>query len=681
MYYNQAITYYQLALKKDSENRALKLKLARSYQLVNNYSSSLYWYEQVFSEFPDEGNPIDKYYYGNMLTSAGRYIEAITWYERYQNLEPNDTRPALKITGFEYLSTLYRDSTAIAVEHLPFNTEFDDLAATKYDNGLVFVSSRPSSALVDDDYLREESLMDIYYVSYDEELGWQSVKSFAKEINTSYHEGPLTFDQNKDKLILTRSNLIEGKPNTSTDGKIKLQLITLNKVRDQWQSGSILSFINTEFSYAHPALSVGNDTLYFSSDIEGGYGGNDIYFSVLVGSIWSSPVNLGTTINTEGDEMYPFFADDRLFFSSDGRAGLGGQDIYKAFVKAGKVSRVINIGYPVNSNQDDFAYSIDKTTLSGTFTSNREGGAGLDDLYNYNYLAQVLTGRVVQELDSSLIADALVQLRQQGQLLDSTRTDENGQFNFQLPLNSTFELEVSKDDYATIAPIQISTLENSIDLDSINVSLHKHDLFARGRIINNETQELMEGVRIIIHNTTDNEFDTLITDVLGTYSFVLKPQKDYSIYVGKTGFLLGGVDINTFKISEGVILNDIVLELEYLKKNVVHFEFDKYDLTSNTLSILQRLSRTMRNSTKQLIISAYADARGTVEYNQKLSDKRAIAVSNYLVSLGISESRITARGFGETLMINRCTDGVDCEEIEHSKNRRAEIKIEGSTVR
>ena len=681
MYYNQAITYYKLALKKDSDNNSLKLKVASSYRLLNDYPSSLYWYEQVLNDSSVVDDPLDQYYYAEVLLAAGRFEDAAVWYKKYYMAEPTDSRGYRKLNGISSIPKLFRDSVTRSVHNLPINTEFNELAARKYNNGLAFLSSKKSNSVADHDFLREEDLLNIFYVEYDSVLGWYGLKSFDNSINSPYHEGPFAFYSNNEKMILTRSNIIDNTPVASKNGKTKLQLFTATKEDDHWSNVKGLSINNPEFSFAHPSLSAGNDTLYFSSDMEGGYGGNDIYMSAANGNTWSEPINMGYQINTEGDEMYPYYIDNRLFFSSNGHVGIGGLDIYKAFVFGRKIKGVVNLGDPINSSQDDIAYTINKTTLSGTFTSNRPGGAGLDDIYMFNYEAQVLSGTVLQEQDSSVIPDATVRLSQDGLLIDSTRSDADGQFYFHLPLNSDFELDVSKDEHVSIMPVLVSTRENVIDLDTLMISLHKHDLFARGRILNNETQELMEGVRVIIHNTSDNTLDTLYTSALGTYNFVLEPNKEYSIYVGKAGFLLGGIDINTFRISKGIILNDIVLELEYLKKNVVHFEFNKYDLTNKTKSILRSVAKNMKNSSKPLIISAFADARGTIEYNQILSDKRAAEVFNYLVSQGISKSRMTARGFGETLMINRCIDGVDCHEIEHSKNRRAEIKIEGSTVR
>ena len=671
-YYEEAIKYYKLALKKE-DNNSTKLKVAESYRKIGDYESSLLWYQQVLNDSSTAGKPIDLYHYAEVLMINEQYEDAALWYKKYYMASPTDSRGFSKLNSIDNIGTLFRDSLAMSVHNMPINTEFDELAARYYKNGLIYLSARKSNSLVDHDFMRENDLLDIFYVNYDSTLGWQDSRSFDNAINTSYHEGPLTFYTNQDKLILTRSNVVDNTPIQNKNGETKLQLYSVRKIDGQWSDTKALSINDSEYSFAHPSLSVGNDTLYFSSDIDGGYGGNDIYMSVADGNNWSD--------NTAGDEMYPYYIDNRLFFSSNGHVGLGGLDIYKAFIKGRKIENVVNLGYPINSSHDDYAYFLDKKSLTGTVTSNRPGGAGEGDIYRFSYEANVLTGLVAQEQDGVPILGALVKLYQGDSLIAVMETDLNGLFNFLLPFENEFRLEVTKDSHFASLPLDLASYRGDIDLDTVQISLHKHDLFASGRILNNESQQLMPDVQVILHNLTDNKLDTLITTTSGLYSFVLEPNKQFSIYAAKFGFLVGGADINTLQITKGEIVNDIVLELEYDKKGVVHFDFNKYNLNPDAIAVLKRTVKAMRSTQHKLIISAFADARGTIEYNQKLSDKRAETVLNYLVDHGVSASRIIARGFGETLILNRCVDGVHCEEVEHSKNRRAEIKIEGSTVR
>jgi outer membrane protein OmpA-like peptidoglycan-associated protein/tetratricopeptide (TPR) repeat protein len=670
-YYEDAIKYYELALKKDIDNTGLKLKIANSYRLSRDYKSSLHWYSQALTDSTTTDNQVDYFHYAEVLMINKEYDEAAKWYTEFYKSAPTDSRSYTKLNSLDHLSILFRDSTAINIENLPFNTNFDELGAKYYKQGLLYLSSRKSNALVDQDFMREDDLLDMFIVQYDSLLGWQESENFGNSINTAYHEGPFAFYTGQDKLILTRSNINENVALQSKSGDTKLQLFEVSQTDDKWSNGKKLSINDTEFSYAHPSLSAGNDTLYFSSDMEGGYGGSDIYMSIANGDDWSDPINIGYLVNTEGDEMYPYYIDDRLFFTSNGHIGLGGLDIYKAYIYGSKIANVVNVGSPINSSYDDFAYFIDKKSSTGTITSNRLGGAGADDIYGFSYLANVLNGLVTQEQDGTPIDSAIVKLFQGDSLIAMMETDQSGLFNFQLPMEKEFRIEVMKDEHFGSLPLSLASHRGNIDLDTVQISLHKHDLFAGGRILNNESQQLMPDVQVILHNLTDNKLDTLITSESGLYRFVLEPNKQYSIYAAKQGYLVGGADINTLTFSKGEIINDIVLELEYTKKGVVHFDYNKYNLRPETKDVLDRAVKAMRSIQNKLIVSAFADARGTKEYNQKLSDRRANAVLDYLVSHGVSASRITANGFGETLILNHCVDGIHCEEIEHSKNRRA----------
>ena len=682
LYYEQAITYYQLALKKNNVNQDLLLKIANSYRLLSDYASSVEWYDKAFNTEVTQKDSIHFLYYADGLMSAGRFDEALAYYEKFASVAANDSRIGRKIEAARHLALLKQDSSTVAIDRLSFNSKYNDLAAIRYDEGLLFLSARPTAELADHDFLREEHLLDFFYVEYDSLLGWKDSRRLKPGLNSKYFEGPATLSADENEIILTRSNIVMGKPITNAEGKTQVQLYRATKSGSEWLIGKKLNFCNTEYSYADPALNSTGDTLYFSSDVPDGYGGNDIYRSVLVDGEWGTPVNMGPEINTEGNELHPFYIDDRLFFSSNGHGGLGGYDIQKAFLLQGVVVSVVNIGSPVNSGADDIAYRINPETLNGYFTSNRSEGMGGDDIYSFETKARILAGIVMQEQDGSRIEGAKVELSQYGMNINETTTDSLGQFRFQLPVGEeNFDVKVSREEHRAILPVRVPNSISRLDLDTLMITLHKDDLFARGRILDNETQKLMDQVRVVLHNATDNDFDTLLTDENGTYSFVLLPDKTFNIWATKAGYLFGEANINTYEIDSGVIINDIVLELEYEKKSLVYFDFDKYYLSSETKAVLRRTAQAMKRTTHQLIVSAYADARGTVEYNQKLSDKRANAVLEYLLAQGVDRSRIIARGFGEALILNRCVDGVNCEEVEHSQNRRAEIKIEGSTVR
>ncbi len=676
LYYKKAISYYQLALKKDTNRDALRLKIGDSYRLLNDYTSAESWYGQVLEANPDDADPIYKYHYANALMAAGKYDEARGWFEAYRLEVPEDSRAQRKIDGLNNLPIYFLDSGIVKIMPLPLDTSFSEMAPVAYKGGLVFLSARIQYSLVDHDILRKEDLYDLYYVPGDSSTGWGLTVPFDKVLNTPFHEGPVSFYTGEDKLLLTRSNYLNGRQTVSVDGKTRLQLYTAVKTGDIWANIQPLELNDPNFSFAHPALNSSNDTLFFVSDMSGGYGGTDIYMSIFSKN-WSEPVNMGPAINTEGNELFPCYVSDRLFFASDGHDGLGGLDIYKAALEGGRVRYVTNLGYPVNSPMDDFSYTIDPITKAGFFTSNREDGKGSDDIYSFVQKAQVLQGIAIQEQDRSPLAGVQINLVKDGLMFATYVTGADGTFRLYLPLSSDFKITARKDEHSLRTNLQLTTRSSRVDIDTLLIEMFKHDFFARGLVYDSETQETMHNVRLIIKDKSTGQADTVLTDINGRYSFIIEPGKNYVIRADKERFSIDSVQINTFAISKGVIINDFVLDEEYLGKESIFFAYDKYDLRTEDLPVLQKVMNILKRYPNDwLIIGAHADSRGTKEYNQELSEKRANAVVEYFISNGVSGDKIIARGFGEGLILNRCADGVNCREEDHSKNRRAEITVE-----
>ena len=507
--------------------------------------------------------------------------------------------------------------------------------------------------------------------------GWKNSVPFDKVVNTSYHEGPVTFYHGEEaKMIFTRSNYLDKRAVKGPDGKTKLQMYNATKVGDLWANIQPFGIRDPNYSLAHPALSQKDDTLFFVSDMPGGYGGSDLYMSVFSDG-WSSPVNMGGEVNTEGNELYPYFTDNRLFFSSDGHGGLGGLDIYKASVAEGKVRWVANLGYPINSPYDDFSYTIDPESREGYFASNRPGGYGKDDIYTVHVNSLVLAGDVIETQTQNPLEGVALFLLDGDSVLARAASDADGQFYFHVPLDGEFRIKASKDEYSFLSNVIVSSRGRILDIDSLHISMRKHDLFAQGIVYDEETQRPMHDATVIIEDKTTGEYDTYLTDNSGKYNFVILPQREYAIKAQKRLFYPDSVNINTFSIDKGVILNDMILEEVNIDKEIIFFDFNMAEIRPDAIPTLQITLATMRKYPDAfLIIGAHADARGTREYNMELTDKRAEATVQYFTSRGINRERIIAHAFGEGFIINRCVDGIHCIEEDHSKNRRSEMRVE-----
>jgi outer membrane protein OmpA-like peptidoglycan-associated protein len=423
--------------------------------------------------------------------------------------------------------------------------------------------------------------------------------------------------------------------------------------------------------------------MYFASDIPGGYGGPDLYMTTLDSGKWSQPINLGDEINTSGDELFPSIKNDSiLYFSSSGLGGFGGLDLFVSTLNNWTPSKPTNMSSPLNSEADDFAIMVDSTGRNGYFSSNRTGGKGYDDIYSFETILFAGVGKVISRQDQSAIPEASVIISmKEGSPVTQLKSDSLGIVKLSLPYDQDFLLSAGKDGYSDLYKVPYSTIDNRISFDTLLMPLWRDELFAQGRIFSNETQELIPDATIVLINKDNGLRDSVVTNEDGTYYFPLAPDSRYHLRVLHDGFIENGLDINTDKIYEGNLLNDMLLEEVYVDKMIVYFDFDAADLNSGYNDELKKLLRTLEKYPKSIInIAAHADARGEETYNKNLSNDRLKAVTTYFRRNGIKNKRIHGTAFGEELLLNQCSDGVVCEEEDHSKNRRAEIKVQLNAI-
>jgi len=688
--YQNAIEFYKRVLERDSSHFKSKLRLAELYMILKDPDSSAVWYDKIISTVndPSKIDPEHYYNYAQVLSSTNRYEEALSWYELYAVLVPGDSRNMDKIQFLNNMDYYLSDSNLYELIVLPFNSDHSDFGVKYYDSGFVFISSRDKRVLLTNNaksaMSEKESPLNLYYVGLDSPDHYQEPAHFQKELKTRFHEGPLAFYADNKKVIFTRNNYYEGKKTRSTLGILNVGLFSAEMDDDNnWKKIEAFEYNNPEYSNGHPSLSEDNKRLYFSSNMPGGIGGNDIYVSFDENGKWGKPVNLGPEINTPGDEMFPYISDDStLYFASDGWGGFGSLDIFRALGHDSVFISPYNLGFPINTNKDDFALVINEEERSGYFSSDREGGKGFDDIYAFNVKSFKIHARVLELFQKEPIPEVLASLINiDGDTIDQRYSDEKGRFQMELPFDSEYTIKLTKDEYTQYEYIHLSTLDRKSGIDSPDYYMWKHELFSAGIIFNNETHIPMPNVLVMLHNQTDNVIDSTFTDDQGKYVFPLLPDKSYEVVADKEGYLADTLPVITNRVQEGTILNDFVLESEFIEKVFVYFDFDKSNVKSRFYPDLNRMVDLLNKyPDTRFSIGAHADARGSNAYNQALSERRANSVKRYMIAKGIDPLRIDTRGFGELLIINRCVDGVNCQEIEHSINRRAELKVEfGST--
>lgn len=377
--YLTATDYYQ-NLDDDEQTYDVKVKLANSFRLNSQYEAAEYWYAQIINEVQEVETIL---HYAQTLQANGKCEDAIRWYNDYEKQSSDKTRSFIKdcadIDKFENHKNIKLSNLA------DLNTEHHDFSPIPYKDGVIFTSMRAGNKMMTNntDKWTNDNFSDLFYAKKDGEK-FKGIKPLKGDVNGGFHDGVATFSVPTKEMIFTRTS-----KKKSEEGDIKkLKIYSAKGDGDTWNETKELPFCDKEYSTCHPTLSTDGQRLYISSDRPGGFGGMDIYVSQKLGNKWGDPVNLGPTVNTAGNEIFPFISQkDKLFFASDGHKGIGGLDIFVVEKSADSDENSWadrkNIGKPINSKKDDFGFYIDAEEAKGYVSSNRPGGSGQDDIYSW----------------------------------------------------------------------------------------------------------------------------------------------------------------------------------------------------------------------------------------------------------------------------------------------------------
>lgn len=494
------------------------------------------------------------------------------------------------------------------IKNMDVNTEFSDFGTSFYKDGkVIFAAPRQHSIIQSVWKDNGQPFLDIFEGKILEDGQIADKKKVKAKVNSKYHEGGVVFTKDNSEVYFTSNNFFDKKAIKDSTGYNNLQLYkAMVNEKGQWVNVIKLPFNDDQFSTGLPALSVDEKKLYFVSDRPGTLGETDIFVvDILEDGTYSNPKNLGPNVNTPKKEMFPYIAKDNvMYFASEGHDSKGGLDVYaiKKYKKA--YSEPYNLS-PVNSGKDDFAFII-KDNNKGYFSSDRSGGKGDDDIYNF-----------VASKDIKFIC----------------KTDIYG---------------IAKDA---------------------------------------ETGGLIPEAKVILLDADNNVIETTTADVNAKYSFKdVYCDKDYILKVEKEGFLS---DKDMYNIAARIDDNSPIETEVFLKKefkkvkenliinlNPIYFAFDKWNILPEAALELDKVVDVM-NKYPNITIEAgsHTDSRANNDYNDRLSQKRAQSTLDYIVSKGISKDRITAKGYGETQLVNQCSDGVPCSKADHQLNRRTEFKV------
>ena len=604
--YIEAIKIYEQLAKKGVASIEIYQRLGDSYYFNANYEKAFVWYQKLY-ELNANCSSEYLYRYAQCLKSTGNYDQAKTILEKYSIKEKAEIRSDLFVKFNGKANTNDKLSSAFNVMNLGINSTKSDYGGILIGDTIVFASARNQN-LANIIYKRtNQSFTNLYYSTIKSLVDIPEPKLFSKKTFSKFHEATPTFSKDGKTMYFTQNEVKKNNKGKVVNGLYKIYKSEL--INGNWNTPIKIQIEADDLArIAHPALSPDEKYLYFASDMKGAFGASDLFkIKINENGTYGKPENLGSKINTEGRESYPFITkDNKLLFASDGQPGYGGFDIFVLDLDNPN-ALPINLGTKINSPMDDFAMVWNRETRLGTFTSNRKGGVGDDDIYlieevvPFNFEVEIPVKGTLQDLISKdFLQDAqVVLLDNNDNVIARTKTNDKGNYSFdKIKTNQTYKIRIEKEGYET----QQKTITVSQYETEINVPV------------------VVSAIKV--------------------------------------------------KIDKGVDIANVI------KFNQIYFDLDKSDIRKDAKVELEKIVEVLKTYPKiNIEIGSHTDARQHRKYNKVLSQKRAESTLNYLVKRGISKDRLTAKGYGELQLVNKCSDGIICSEKEHQQNRRSSFII------
>jgi outer membrane protein OmpA-like peptidoglycan-associated protein/tetratricopeptide (TPR) repeat protein len=611
--------------KTPQEKGKKAYQIAESYRRTNQYEEAAKWFEKATAERFSADSPLKQ---AQMLQQAEKYDEAITAYRTAGRDAGNADKFLEQIAACRTAKQWAIESkdNEYSLETLPINnnaTDFSPIVMSK--DQVIFSSDRAESEGKNKYRWTGQKFFDLY--SWDRTT--DSIKRFiAPQINPKFHQGNLVYSKDGNKLFYTQCGSEDQK-------EIEFcKIMFSEKKGDIWTEPKALNLGPNNFNYMHPCIDAEGKWLIFATNDKQGFGGYDLYISLWVPTEkrWSEARNLGAAINTKGNEVFPFLDLDTLYYSSDGLPGMGGLDIFKAPKVYERWKDPVNLKAPLNSGGDDFGLVTDpfanlKDSIQqiGFICSNRKGSKGSDDIYRYSK-------KIPKKIE---------------------------------------------------IPVVVDTPKIVYRLDFEGIA--KEKILAQPGNPNSEVTGFKNLMGVTIRFNSSDTAWAVGSESDGSFTAVLKPGKMYYLQNTKDGYMSSFDTISTLDIvltdsnPIQVIKKEVFLTPIYRGKEIVlkdvKFDFNKWDIRPDAAAELDRLVILLKqNPELNILMTSHTDCRGTDRDNMLLSQRRAESTMRYLITKGIPEGRLQARGFGETTPAAQCAC-TTCTEDQHQENRRTSFVI------
>ena len=493
-YIDAAKEYLKLVENGKADPYVYKQLADANYNMFNS-TEAVKWYAKATETQQDA----ETYYrYAQMLKAEGKYDDANNQMRKFAAAAPNDLRAKAFNENPNYIPRLLDKTKLYDVKSSDISSDKSDFGAVLYDNSLYFASARNGARK---NYgWTDEPFLDIYKADYNTD-GTITNATTVTELNSKWHDGPITISADGKTAYFASESYKEKEStpkNKAANAKFsQVYLFSVTKNGDNWGSISSLPFNDTAFSNSNPSLSRDGKTLYFSSNRPSSIGGTDIWkVAINADGTYGEPQNLGNKVNTEGNETFPFIADDNktLFFASSGKQGLGGLDVYQIDLSGGEAT---NLGKPVNTEKDDFAFTFNESKKIGFLSSNRNGN---DDIFIVNPLCAVDVLIVVTDAKTgAILSNASVSiLDDKKNVIATEMSNAKGEVSYRVECDRAYVVQASKDGYegntfavtkskgpkakvdAALNPIDVIVTETEIILKPIYFEFDKSNITQEG---------------------------------------------------------------------------------------------------------------------------------------------------------------------------------------------------------
>ena len=630
------------------------------------------------------------------------------------------------ILGF-FLATAQTTPGKYTIKNVEINTKYSDFGTAFFGKDkIVFASPKDDAVITRTTWsVNNQAFLDIYLASIDKNGQLTGKKPVPGDVNNKYHEGVVAFTKDLKTVYFDANNYNEkGKAKKDSTGMVNIQLYKADVTKNgEWHNIVKLPFNNDEFSTGHPALSLDDKKLYFVSDRPGSLGKTDIFVvDIYEDGTYGYPKNMGDRINTPEREMFPFVSDENiLYFSSDGHQGHGGLDVFASRIFDTTVSESLNLEDPVNSIADDFAYIIDDINHEGYFSSNRTGGKGDDDIYHFVAFPplrieghQAIAGIITDKMTALEIPGATVVLEDENgneikritlpegesEFLpytndpDQAQTSEiivgNGKAS-DIQITKTVDNESPNPGHIVEFTLDISNIGKT-DVEGIRVSdilppgyEYVSDDSSNGEYVKTNDEVKIDNLRSGNNQTIKIKAKVTPSAIENTFQFDANSNTKYKIKVTAPGYIPYESEVRTANDTDIPPL-EIKMELDQelrvedekivININTIYFDFNKSNIRPDAAKELDKVIAVMKQHPSMVIeAGSHTDSRASDGYNIRLSNRRAKSTVDYIVAGGVARDRIKWRGYGETQLVNNCSNGVKCSREEHQLNRRTEFVI------